>query len=105
MKINNKLWSMVLLAVVMAVLLVPELAFAKDAGSGGEALPWNGAFDKLSASLTGTTAKVISTIVIAATGLMLAFGEAGSASRKSLQIVFGISLAFGAATFIGCDQT
>jgi type IV secretory pathway VirB2 component (pilin) len=86
------------LVMVVTFLFIPAVAFAHS--TAGADLPWDSAFTTLQTTLTGKTAQVISVIVIAATGLMLAFGEAGSASRKAIQIVFGISLAFGATTFI-----
>ena len=97
MKKHKKTLSYVLLMMVAMVLFAPAFCYANEAG---DSLPWDSAFEKLQKTLTGKTAKFISVIVIAMTGLMFAIGEAGSASRKGFGIVFGISLAFGATSFI-----
>jgi type IV secretion system protein VirB2 len=44
-------------------------------------------------------AKVISVIIIIVTGLTLAFGDTSGGSRRLIQIVFGLSIAFAASSF------
>lgn len=81
----------VLLAVCM---LVPAVANAADL------LPWETPLDTILKSLNGPVAKIIGTICVITTGLALAFGEMGGAARKGIQIVFGLSIAYFATTFI-----
>lgn len=62
-------------------------------------MPWEGPLDKLLKSLTGPVARTVIILALAATGGMLAFGEAGSAMKRMLQIVFGASIIFAAASW------
>lgn len=79
---------------VSLVVLVAANAFA--AGSG---MPWEGPMQKILDSFSGPVAKILGVIAIIATGLGLAFGEGGTGMKKLLQIVFGLSIAFTAASF------
>ena len=83
---------MVTFALVVVQTLVPETAFAS--------LPWDEPLESLKTAITGTTAKVICTIVVCCSGLMIAMGEGGSAGRTMLKLVFGLALAFGFAQII-----
>ena len=73
-------------------------AFAAAAGGGG-ALPWETPLQNLLASLSGPVAQVLGTMAIIFVGLSLAFSEGGGVMRKLLWVVFGLSLAFAAATW------
>jgi len=72
-------------------------AFA--AGGGGTGLPWETPLQNLLASLSGPVAQVLGTMAIIFVGLGLAFSEGGGIMRKLLWVVFGLSLAFAAATW------
>lgn len=74
----------------------PIVAFAAGAG---EAMPWDTPIQNIEQDLTGTVAKLLGIIAVAAFGLMFAYGEHGSAVRKAGGIVFGLSIAFTAVTF------
>jgi type IV secretory pathway VirB2 component (pilin) len=50
-------------------------------------------------SVQGPVAKVLAVIIIIITGLTLAVGETSGGFRKLIQIVFGLSIAFGASSF------
>jgi type IV secretory pathway VirB2 component (pilin) len=50
-------------------------------------------------SIEGPVAKIIAVIIIIVTGLTLAFGDTSGGSRKLIQIVFGLSIAFAASSF------
>ena len=50
-------------------------------------------------SIQGPVAKIIAVIIIIVTGLTLAFGDTSGGSRKLIQIVFGLSIAFAASSF------
>jgi type IV secretory pathway VirB2 component (pilin) len=79
------------LTVFMAI---PE--FAHAAGSG---MPWEGPLTQILDSLTGPVAKVIGTLAIVACGIGMAVSEGGSSVRKFTMVVFGLSIAFTAASF------
>lgn len=72
---------------------------ALAAGAGGGGMPWEGPLQQLLASLTGPVAQVLGTAAIVIVGLGLAFSEGGGLMRKLLWVVFGLSIAFAAATW------
>ncbi|WP_369692029.1 TrbC/VirB2 family protein [Caulobacter segnis] len=82
--------------------LVGGLAGAM-AGSGaraaGSSMPWEEPLQRILDSVEGPVAKIIAVIIIIITGLTLAFGETSGGSRKLIQIVFGLSIAFAASSF------
>ena len=65
----------------------------------GEGMPWEGPLTKISNSLSGPVAKTAGVIAIATTGLTLAMGESGGLFRRLIQVVFGLAIAFSAATW------
>ena len=80
---------------VLTILLFGAVA-AQAAGSG---LPWEAPLQSILESITGPVARIIAVMVITMTGLTLAFGETSGGMRKLVQIVFGLSIAFAAASF------
>jgi type IV secretory pathway VirB2 component (pilin) len=80
---------------VLTILLFGAVA-AQAAGSG---LPWEAPLQSILESITGPVARIIAVMVITMTGLTLAFGETSGGMRKLIQIVFGLSIAFAAASF------
>lgn len=85
-----------------AVLLAGATAGAAHAavgGGAGGAMPWEGPLTAVMESITGPVARVISILIIVATGLTLAFGDVGQGFKKLLQILFGLAIAFAAASF------
>jgi len=70
------------------------------AAQAGGALPWQSPLQKIQASISGPVAKTLAVIVIVIAGLGVAFGESGSGTRRIMQIVFGLAIAFGAATIV-----
>lgn len=81
------------LGLAVAVTMAPS-AFA--AGSG---MPWETPMNQLEESLTGPIAKAIGIFAIVLFGLAFAFSEHGSALRKGMGIMMGISMAFAASSF------
>jgi type IV secretion system protein TrbC len=73
--------------------ICPEL-FAADSG-----MPWEDPLNQITDSLTGPVARAVGLIALAVTGLTLAMGEAGGIFRRLVQVVFGLSIAFSAATW------
>lgn len=83
-------------AIALAAAFIVSQSNAYAAGSG---MPWEGPLQRVLDSFTGPVAKVIAVLAIVLCGLGLAFGEGGGGMKKGLQIVFGISIAFAAASF------
>jgi type IV secretion system protein VirB2 len=79
------------------VLLAAEPSAATPAGS---AMPWDTPLTNLLNNLQGTVARIAVTVAIVITGLVFAFGEAGSGLRRVAAIALGGALALGALTFM-----
>ena len=79
---------------MMAVLLISTDLLASDTG-----MPWEDPLNQITDSLTGPVARAIGLIALAMTGIALAMGEAGGFFRRMIQVVFGLSIAFSAATW------
>ena len=75
------------------------LAFAPTAYASGSSMPWETPLNQILQSVQGPVAKIISVIIITATGLTLAFGDTSGGFRRLIQIVFGLSIAFAASSF------
>ncbi len=75
-------------------LMLPEIAHA-----GGTGMPWEGPLDQILNSLTGPVAKVLGTLAILGSGIGMALSEGGSSVRKFVYVIFGLSIAFTAASF------
>jgi type IV secretory pathway VirB2 component (pilin) len=82
------------LAFLNIVLLWPVAAFAA-----GTNMPWEVPLQQILDSVQGPVAKIIAVLIIIGTGLALAFGETSGGMRRLIQIVFGLSIAFAAASF------
>jgi len=82
------------LALAQLALLWPAAAFAA-----GSNMPWEQPLTQILDSVQGPVAKVIAVLIIISTGLALAFGETSGGMRRLIQIVFGLSIAFAAASF------
>lgn len=65
----------------------------------GQGMPWEGPLTSISNSLSGPVAKAAGVVAIATTGLTLAMGESGGLFRRLVQVVFGLAIAFSAATW------
>ena len=80
----------------LGLLLALTSAPAHAAGSN---MPWEAPLQSILDSIQGPVAKIIAVIIIIVTGLTLAFGDTSGGSRKLIQIVFGLSIAFAASSF------
>ncbi|MCX7122106.1 MAG: TrbC/VirB2 family protein [Gammaproteobacteria bacterium] len=80
------------------LLLATPYAFADD-GS-GQSMPWVGPLQMIMDSISGPVAKIVGTIAIIIAGFGIAFGESGSGVRRLFQIVFGLAIAFTAASIV-----
>lgn len=78
---------------------VASVLVSKAALAAGSNMPWEQPLQQLLDSLQGPVAKIVAVAAIVLAGLALAFGETSGTLRKSIQIVFGISVAFAAQSF------
>jgi len=76
-----------------------SLMLAPVAHAAGSSMPWEAPLQSILESIEGPVAKIIAVIVIIVTGLSLAFGDSSGGSRRLIQIVFGLSIAFAASSF------
>lgn len=72
---------------------------AAPAHAAGSGMPWEAPLAQILASIEGPVARIVAVIVIIITGLSLAFGDTSGGSRRLIQIVFGLSIAFAATSF------
>ena len=75
------------------------LSATAPALAAGSNMPWEQPLQQILQSIEGPVTKIIAVIIIIATGLSLAFGDAGGGFRRLIQIVFGLSIAFAASSF------
>ena len=80
------------------LLLAAPYVFADDGG--GQSMPWVGPLQMIMNSISGPVAKIVGTIAIIIAGFGIAFGESGSGVRRLFQIVFGLAIAFTAASIV-----
>ena len=86
--------------VTRAVLvLLAALGAAGPAFAAGSGMPWEAPLQSILTSVEGPVARIMAVIIITVTGLTLAFGDTSGGFRRMIQIVFGLSIAFGAASF------
>ena len=85
--------------VVKTLMLLTIMLMWAEIAQAADGLPWETPLQKIGDSLNGPVAKIVGVCSIILTGLALAFGEAGGIVKKILQIVFGLTIAFTAATF------
>jgi type IV secretion system protein VirB2 len=64
----------------------------------GACCPWNGPLDAIVTNITGPTVKAIAILLVIGAGIGFASTE-GGAFRKLAGVVFGLSIAFAAATW------
>src|SRR5258707_10237288 len=84
---------------VKALALLVAATNATRAWAASQGLPWESPISQITNPLTGPVAKGIGVTAIVAAGLTFAFSEGGSNLKKIMGIVFGLSVAFGGATF------
>ena len=83
------------------LLLAALLLFlAGTAQAAGSSMPWEGPLQSILESIQGPVARIVAVIIIIATGLALAFGDTSGGFRTLIQIVFGLSIAFAASSFL-----
>jgi type IV secretion system protein TrbC len=81
-------------AASIAACLIASPAFA-----GGSGMPWEGPLQQIVDSFTGPVAQAGGVIAVTIFGLGVAFSESGSGLRRGVSILFGVAIAFAAASF------
>lgn len=66
-----------------------------------QALPWEAPLCEVARSLSGPVANTIGVICVVLTGLALAFGEVSGVFKTMLGVLFGLSVAFLANSWLG----
>ncbi len=90
-------WARSLSLVILSVTVAGAAQAATTGAAGG--MPWEAPLQQVADSVTGPVARIISILIIVATGMTLAFGDVGQGFKKLLQILFGLAIAFAAASF------
>src|ERR1700736_4814984 len=86
-------WSRASLLSILAILV------ASPAFAAGSNMPWEAPLQQLLDSIQGPVVRIFAVIIIAITGLTLAFGDTSGGFRRLVQVVFGLSVAFAATSF------
>lgn len=84
---------------LFAATMICGLAIAGPALAGGSGMPWEGPLQQVMESITGPVVQVAAVIAVAIFGAGIAMSESGSAMRRGVGILFGLSIAFAASTF------
>lgn len=82
-----------------AAITLCGLMIAGPALAGGSGMPWEGPIQKVVDSITGPVAQAAALAAVTLFGAGVAMSENGSAMRRGLGILFGLSIAFAASTF------
>ena len=75
------------------------LLAAAPALAGGTGMPWEGPLQQVVQSVTGPVVQAAAVIAVVIFGGGVAMSENGSALRRGIGILFGLSIAFAASTF------
>jgi len=75
------------------------LLLAGPALASGTGMPWESPLQQIVQSITGPVVQAAAIVAIAIFGGGIAMSETGSAMRRGLGILFGLSIAFAASTF------
>ena len=69
------------------------------AASGGAAMPWDGPLETIATALTGNTIRLVAVIALAAGGIIWAFTKNEEGVKRIAQVIMGLGVAIGAASF------
>jgi type IV secretory pathway VirB2 component (pilin) len=82
-----------------ALIFLLDLLAAAPVFAAGSNMPWEAPLQQLLDSIQGPVVRIFAVIIIAITGLTLAFGDTSGGFRRLVQVVFGLSVAFAATSF------
>jgi type IV secretory pathway VirB2 component (pilin) len=75
------------------------LLLAGPAFAGGSGMPWEEPLQQVVQSITGPVVQAAAVVAVVVFGAGVAMSENGSSMRRGLSILFGLCIAFAAATF------
>ena len=93
----HRAWTRAISLACLSLALAGAAHAATTGATGG--MPWEAPLQQVADSITGPVARIISILIIVATGMTLAFGDVGQGFKKLLQILFGLAIAFAATSF------
>jgi type IV secretion system protein VirB2 len=88
------------LALALACVLLPHVAFAAPTG-GGASMPWTGPLQSLLNNLSGPTARIIGALAFVVGGALWAFTRHEEGAKRFGQAIVGIAIMIGAANIVG----
>lgn len=91
--------EIVQLSVMAAVVAMPNICGATELNN-STAMPWDTGLNSLVGQISGNIPKIAGVIAIAATAMMMFFGEMSGMAKKGIQVVIGISVALSAPAFV-----
>jgi type IV secretion system protein VirB2 len=86
-------------AIALASVLLPHVAFAASAG-GGAPMPWTGPLQSLLNNLSGPTARIIGALAFVVGGALWAFTRHEEGAKRFGQAIVGIAIMIGAANIV-----
>ncbi len=86
-----------LVAFALVVLLLPSEAVA---GTGGVDLPWNTPLQNLLDNMTGSTARILSGLMLVVGGIVWGFTRNEEGAKRFGQAIVAIALMFGAVQIV-----
>ena len=95
----NRIYGKTLKRMASSALVLAYLVNAIPAYAAGSGMPWEAPLQNILDSIQGPVVRIVAVIVIAVTGLTLAFGDSSGGFRRLIQVVFGLSIAFAATGF------
>lgn len=98
-RLKTRLLGSIVLTTTLRITATGILLWPASALAAGSNMPWEQPLQQILDSVQGPVAKIIAVLIIIGTGLALAFGETSGGMRRLMQIVFGLSIAFAAASF------
>ena len=84
---------------LIAAASIAASLISSPALAGGSGMPWEGPLQQVVDSFTGPVAQAGGVIAVTIFGLGIAFSESGSGLRRGVSILFGVAIAFAAASF------
>lgn len=88
-----------LVAALVAVVILPDVADAAPA-AGGATMPWTGPLQSLLNNLSGPTARIIGALAFVVGGALWAFTRHEEGAKRFGQAIVGIAIMIGAANIV-----
>ena len=96
---DGALQNVIKTSALIAAAGIAATLISSPALAGGSGMPWAGPLQQVVDSFTGPVAQAGGVIAVTIFGLGIAFSESGSGLRRGVSILFGVAIAFAAASF------